>query len=52
MSTLHIVRHQARARARVRRGGFSVRFVLGALLTGGGAALFLSDVARWIAGAP
>ncbi len=50
MSTLQIVRHQIRAHSR--RKGFPVRFVLGALLTGGGAALFLSDVARWIAGAP
>ena len=50
MSTLQIVHHQIRAHGR--RNGFPVRFVLGALLTGGGAALFLSDVARWIAGAP
>lgn len=48
MSTLQI----APKEARVRVAKHAWRFILGALLTGSGAALFLSDVARWIAGGP
>lgn len=47
MTTLQFARREARARA----GGHPFRFAVGAVLTGCGAALFLSDVARWIAGA-
>lgn len=50
MSTFQMARQEARDRIRV--VAHPLRFILGALLTGSGAALFLSDVARWIAGGP